>query len=79
MVLFKTRRVGLSLTCALCRCFQSVLIHLQTLWELMLLGEPLVIMAPSPTVCSETVLALIRCCSLLLAANRRAAFLLLPR
>uniref|UniRef100_A0A3B3TWC4 DENN/MADD domain containing 6B n=1 Tax=Poecilia latipinna TaxID=48699 RepID=A0A3B3TWC4_9TELE len=43
----------------LLRCFQSVLIHLQMLWELMLLGEPLVVMAPSPTVCSETILALV--------------------
>ncbi|XP_014857589.1 PREDICTED: protein DENND6B isoform X1 [Poecilia mexicana] len=41
------------------KCFQSVLIHLQMLWELMLLGEPLVVMAPSPTVCSETILALV--------------------
>lgn len=41
------------------KCFQSVLIHLQMLWELMLLGEPLVVMAPSPTVSSETVLALV--------------------
>ncbi|XP_049423165.1 protein DENND6B isoform X2 [Epinephelus fuscoguttatus] len=41
------------------KCFQSVLIHLQMLWELMLLGEPVVVMAPSPTVSSETVLALI--------------------
>ncbi|XP_076578862.1 protein DENND6B isoform X1 [Chaetodon auriga] len=41
------------------RCFQSVLIHLQILWELMLLGEPLVVMAPSPTISSETVLALV--------------------
>ncbi|XP_047245183.1 protein DENND6B isoform X2 [Girardinichthys multiradiatus] len=41
------------------KCFQSVLIHLQMVWELALLGEPLVIMAPSPTVCSETVLALV--------------------
>ncbi|XP_054623457.1 protein DENND6B isoform X2 [Dunckerocampus dactyliophorus] len=41
------------------RCFQSVLIHLQMLWELTLLGEPVVVMAPSPTVSSETVLALI--------------------
>ncbi|XP_068611241.1 protein DENND6B [Brachionichthys hirsutus] len=41
------------------RCFQSVLVHLQVLWELTLLGEPLVVMAPSPTVSSETVLALI--------------------
>nr|XP_046235664.1 protein DENND6B isoform X1 [Scatophagus argus] len=46
------------------KCFQSVLIHLHILWELMLLGEPLVIMAPSPTVSSETVLALIRVFSL---------------
>ncbi|XP_054876295.1 protein DENND6B isoform X2 [Poeciliopsis prolifica] len=41
------------------KCFQSVLIHLQMLWELALLGEPLVVMAPSPTVCSETILALV--------------------
>ncbi|XP_042259460.1 protein DENND6B [Thunnus maccoyii] len=41
------------------KCFQSVLIHLQMFWELMLLGEPVVIMAPSPTVSSETVLALV--------------------
>ncbi|XP_041713387.1 protein DENND6B isoform X1 [Coregonus clupeaformis] len=50
------------------KCFQSFLIHLQMLWELMLLGEPVVVMAPSPTVSSETVLALVssiaplRCC-----------------
>lgn len=37
-----------------------MLIHLQMLWELVLLGEPLVVIAPSPTVSSETVLALIR-------------------
>ncbi|KAF6738419.1 Protein DENND6B [Oryzias melastigma] len=42
------------------RCFQSVLIHLQMLWELSLLGEPLIVMAPSPTVSSEIVLALTR-------------------
>ncbi|KAJ8387350.1 hypothetical protein AAFF_G00157270 [Aldrovandia affinis] len=41
------------------KCFQSVLIHTQMLWELMLLGEPVVVMAPSPAVSSETVLALI--------------------
>uniref|UniRef100_A0A1A8QAM4 DENN/MADD domain containing 6B n=1 Tax=Nothobranchius pienaari TaxID=704102 RepID=A0A1A8QAM4_9TELE len=41
------------------KCFQSVLFHLQMMWELMLLGEPLVVMAPSPTVCSETILALV--------------------
>ncbi|XP_061493918.1 protein DENND6B [Rhineura floridana] len=43
------------------RCFQPVLIHLQMLWELMLLGEPFVVMAPSPAVSSEMVLALTRC------------------
>ncbi|KFP72061.1 Protein DENND6B, partial [Acanthisitta chloris] len=45
------------------RCFQPVLIHIQMLWELMLLGEPLVVMAPSPTVSSEMVLALVSCLS----------------
>uniref|UniRef100_A0A8D0H1F0 DENN domain containing 6B n=1 Tax=Sphenodon punctatus TaxID=8508 RepID=A0A8D0H1F0_SPHPU len=39
-------------------CFQPVLIHIQMLWELVLLGEPVVVMAPSPTVASEMVLAL---------------------
>uniref|UniRef100_A0A4X2JU33 DENN domain containing 6B n=1 Tax=Vombatus ursinus TaxID=29139 RepID=A0A4X2JU33_VOMUR len=43
------------------RCFQPVLIHIQLLWELMLLGEPLVVMAPSPTISSEMVLALTSC------------------
>uniref|UniRef100_A0A663M1H5 DENN domain containing 6B n=1 Tax=Athene cunicularia TaxID=194338 RepID=A0A663M1H5_ATHCN len=42
-------------------CFQPVLIHIQMLWELMLLGEPIVVMAPSPTVSSEMVLALTSC------------------
>uniref|UniRef100_A0A8C7PWU5 DENN/MADD domain containing 6B n=1 Tax=Oncorhynchus mykiss TaxID=8022 RepID=A0A8C7PWU5_ONCMY len=42
----------------LLKCFQSFLIHLQILWELMLIGEAMVILAPSPTVSSETVLAL---------------------
>ncbi|XP_045671386.1 protein DENND6B isoform X4 [Ursus americanus] len=43
------------------RCFQPVLTHVQTLWELMLLGEPLVVLAPSPAMSSEIVLALISC------------------
>ncbi|XP_033017357.1 protein DENND6B isoform X3 [Lacerta agilis] len=43
------------------RCFQPVLIHLQMLWELLLLGEPLVVMAPSPAASSEMVLALTSC------------------
>lgn len=42
------------------RCFQPVLAHVQTLWELMLLGEPLLVLAPSPAVSSEMVLALTR-------------------
>ncbi|XP_062347473.1 protein DENND6B isoform X1 [Cinclus cinclus] len=43
------------------RCFQPVLIHIQMLWELMLLGEPMVVMAPSPSMSSEMVLALTSC------------------
>lgn len=43
------------------RCFQPVLIHIQMLWELMILGEPVVVMAPSPTISSEIVLALTSC------------------
>ncbi|XP_040199127.1 protein DENND6B isoform X1 [Rana temporaria] len=45
------------------RSFQSVLMNLQLLWELVLLGEPLVVMAPSPTISSEIVLALTGCIS----------------
>ncbi|TRY82369.1 hypothetical protein DNTS_015109 [Danionella cerebrum] len=41
------------------KCFQSVLIHMQMLWELVLLGEPVVVMAPTSTVSSESVLALV--------------------
>uniref|UniRef100_A0A8C2YUS1 DENN domain containing 6B n=2 Tax=Chinchilla lanigera TaxID=34839 RepID=A0A8C2YUS1_CHILA len=43
------------------RCFRPVLTHVQTLWELVLLGEPLVVLAPSPDVSSEMVLALTSC------------------
>ncbi|XP_026577699.1 protein DENND6B isoform X3 [Pseudonaja textilis] len=43
------------------RCFQSVLVHIQLLWELVLLGEPLVVVAPSPAMSSEMVLALASC------------------
>ncbi|KFZ55782.1 Protein DENND6A, partial [Podiceps cristatus] len=45
------------------RCFCPVFFHIQMLWELVLLGEPLVVMAPSPSESSETVLALISCIS----------------
>ncbi|XP_067861379.1 protein DENND6B isoform X3 [Heptranchias perlo] len=43
------------------RCFQPILIHIQMLWELMLLGEPVIVMATNPTVSSDTVLALTSC------------------
>ncbi|XP_072027422.1 protein DENND6A-like isoform X2 [Amphiura filiformis] len=41
------------------RCLQPVLPHVQLLWELILTGEPLVVMAPSPSICSDTVHALV--------------------
>ncbi|XP_032502210.1 protein DENND6B isoform X2 [Phocoena sinus] len=43
------------------RCFRPMLAHVQLLWELMLLGEPLLVLAPSPAVSSEMVLALTSC------------------
>ncbi|XP_078485837.1 protein DENND6A [Ciona intestinalis] len=39
----------------------DVLPHIHLLWELVLIGEPIVVMAPSPTACSSTVLALVSC------------------
>ncbi|XP_031424362.1 DENN/MADD domain containing 6Aa [Clupea harengus] len=45
------------------RCFYPVFFHIQMLWELVLLGEPLVVMAPSPSDSSDTVLALVSCIS----------------
>ncbi|XP_056591156.1 DENN/MADD domain containing 6Aa isoform X2 [Triplophysa dalaica] len=45
------------------RCFYPVFFHIQMLWELVLLGEALVVMAPSPAESSETVLALVSCIS----------------
>ena len=39
--------------------FQSILPHIQMMWELVLTGEPLVVMAASPSVTSSTVQALI--------------------
>ncbi|XP_077862592.1 protein DENND6A-like [Saccoglossus kowalevskii] len=41
------------------KCFQPVLPHIQLLWELILTNEPIVVMAPSPTFCSDTVQALV--------------------
>lgn len=40
------------------RCLQSILPHIHLLWELVLTNEPIVVMAPSPSLCSETVQAL---------------------
>eukprot|EP00111_Clytia_hemisphaerica_P004687 TCONS_00013468-protein len=40
-------------------CFEKVLTHLHLLWELVLLSEPLVVMAPSPGICSASVQSLI--------------------
>lgn len=45
------------------RCFCPIFFHIQMLWELVLLGEPLIVMAPSPAESSETVLALVCCVS----------------
>uniref|UniRef100_A0A8D0CDA7 DENN/MADD domain containing 6Aa n=1 Tax=Scleropages formosus TaxID=113540 RepID=A0A8D0CDA7_SCLFO len=45
------------------RCFSPVFFHIQMLWELVLLGEALVVMAPSPAESSDTVLALVSCIS----------------
>ncbi|KAK8967368.1 hypothetical protein KSP40_PGU005611 [Platanthera guangdongensis] len=39
--------------------FRGLLLHLWTLWELMILGEPLLVFAPTPTQCSEAVSALV--------------------
>nr|XP_037282198.1 protein DENND6A-like isoform X3 [Rhipicephalus microplus] len=41
------------------RCLMPLLSHIQLLWELVLVAEPIVVMAPSPAVCSDTVLALV--------------------
>ncbi|XP_076359066.1 protein DENND6A [Tachypleus tridentatus] len=41
------------------RCLMPVLSHVQLLWELVLTAEPVVVMASSPTVCSELVQALV--------------------
>ncbi|XP_074813821.1 protein DENND6A isoform X2 [Natator depressus] len=45
------------------KCFCPVFFHIQMLWELVLLGEPVIVMAPSPSESSETVLALVSCIS----------------
>ncbi|WOL12650.1 hypothetical protein Cni_G21417 [Canna indica] len=39
--------------------FRGLLLHLWTLWELMLAGDPLLVIAPTPPQCSEAVAALV--------------------
>uniref|UniRef100_A0A667YB10 DENN/MADD domain containing 6Aa n=1 Tax=Myripristis murdjan TaxID=586833 RepID=A0A667YB10_9TELE len=56
-------QLSLSLPLSLSRCFYPVFFHIQMLWELVLLGEALVVMAPSPAESSDTVLALVSCIS----------------
>ncbi|XP_065067131.1 protein DENND6A-like isoform X2 [Rhopilema esculentum] len=41
------------------KAFIPVLPHIHLLWELVLLGEPVVVMAPTPKMCSETIQALV--------------------
>ncbi|PSN53146.1 Protein DENND6B [Blattella germanica] len=41
------------------RCFAPVISHVHLLWELVLTAEPIVVMAGSPTTCSEMVQALV--------------------
>uniref|UniRef100_A0A8C1W750 DENN/MADD domain containing 6Aa n=1 Tax=Cyprinus carpio TaxID=7962 RepID=A0A8C1W750_CYPCA len=50
-------------TSQLVQCFHPVFFHIQMLWELVLLSEALVVMAPSPAESSDTVLALVSCIS----------------
>lgn len=39
--------------------FKDILKDLWLLWELMLLAEPIVVIAPEPSICSEAVLSLV--------------------
>jgi hypothetical protein len=40
-------------------CLKPILPHLHLLWELMLTAEPLLVVSPSPVICSKVVLALL--------------------
>ncbi|KAG1699343.1 Protein DENND6B [Nymphon striatum] len=44
------------------RSFHPVLSHIHLLWELVIIGEPIVVMASSPNVCSEMVQSLVSSC-----------------
>lgn len=39
--------------------FRGVILHLWNLWEMMLIGEPILVIAPTPSQCSEAVTALV--------------------
>lgn len=39
--------------------FKDILKNLWLLWELMLLAEPIVVISPDPTVCSEAIISLV--------------------
>ncbi|KAF4532616.1 hypothetical protein B566_EDAN011529 [Ephemera danica] len=41
------------------RCFSPIISHVHLLWELVLTAEPIVVMASSPTICSEMVHSLV--------------------
>ncbi|CAF1081943.1 unnamed protein product [Brachionus calyciflorus] len=41
------------------KCLDPILIHIHLLWEMVLLNEPIVVIASVPTVCSELVQALV--------------------
>lgn len=41
-------------------CFSSIVSQMHILWELVLTTEPIVVMATSPTICSQIVQALVR-------------------
>lgn len=41
-------------------CISSIVSHMHILWELVLLTEPIVVMASTPAYCSQIVQALVR-------------------
>lgn len=53
--LFLPTTLGSFETVDLFTCLMPVVEHMHTLWELVLTAEPLVVMAPTPTLCSATV------------------------
>jgi hypothetical protein len=39
--------------------FRDIIKDLWLLWELMLLGEPIIVIAPNPGICSDSVVSLV--------------------